>query len=40
MARQTDILFAHGCGLIQVYVFSKPLPADEVAVMLMKDRIP
>lgn len=40
MARQSDILFAHGCDLIQGYVFSKPLPADEVAVLLMKARMP
>lgn len=31
---QSDILFSHGCDLIQGYVFSKPLPADEIAALL------
>ena len=40
---QSDILFAHGCDLIQGYAFSRPLPAAEVpsilgeAAMLRRD---
>ena len=35
-ARQSDILFAHGCDLIQGFVFSKPLPAGAITALLKK----
>jgi EAL domain-containing protein (putative c-di-GMP-specific phosphodiesterase class I) len=39
---QLDILRAQGCGQIQGYLFSRPIPAKDVAALLQKldhDRI-
>jgi len=33
-AEQRDALYAAGCGLIQGYLFSKPVSADELSRML------
>ncbi len=32
--RQSDMLFSHGCDLIQGHAFSRPLPAEELASLL------
>ncbi len=35
---QLAFLRAHGCGMVQGYLFSKPLPPDELAVLLREGR--
>ena len=36
---QLDFLAAHGCNQIQGYVFSRPLPADELSSLLMLELV-
>jgi predicted signal transduction protein with EAL and GGDEF domain len=36
---QLEFLAAHGCDQIQGYVFSRPLPADELSSLLMLELV-
>lgn len=36
---QRDFLISHGCDILQGYLFSKPVPADKAADLLLRERL-